>query len=181
MNSCGPRSETSLNVRGRGARRPQGIPLDFIPARRLRSNRSSEVGSGKFDCVWLLIDGGSRFMPTVTVEGEKSFEVEAGKKLVLAIEDAGIDIMHRCGGNARCTTCRVQILAGDVPPMEATEQERLARETNLSPTPACLARFGSNPTCGFSSSTDPVKPEYRPARDHWTEPALATPTNAKSR
>ena len=38
-------------------------------------------------------------MPTVTVEGEKSFEVETGKKLVLAIEDAGIDIMHRCGGN----------------------------------------------------------------------------------
>ena len=52
-------------------------------------------------------------MPTVTVEGEKSFEVENGKKLVLAIEDAGIDILHRCGGNARCTTCRVQILAGD--------------------------------------------------------------------
>ena len=65
-------------------------------------------------------------MPTVTVEGEKSFEVESGKKLVLAIEDAGIDIMHRCGGNARCTTCRVQILAGEAAPMEATEQERLA-------------------------------------------------------
>ena len=52
-------------------------------------------------------------MPTVTVDGEKSFEVEAGKKLVLAIEDAGIDIMHRCGGNARCTTCRVEVLAGE--------------------------------------------------------------------
>jgi ferredoxin len=75
----------------------------------------------------------SRFMPTVTVEGEKSFEVEPGKKLVLAIEDAGIDIMHRCGGNARCTTCRVQILAGEAAPMEATEQERLARETDLQP------------------------------------------------
>jgi len=72
-------------------------------------------------------------MPTVTVEGEKSFEVETGKKLVLAIEDAGIDILHRCGGNARCTTCRVQVLAGDAPTMQATEQERLARETNLEP------------------------------------------------
>src|SRR5271157_5951776 len=72
-------------------------------------------------------------MPTVTVDGEKSFEVEPGKKLVLAIEDAGIDIMHRCGGNARCTTCRVQILAGDPPAMEALEQERLARETDLAP------------------------------------------------
>jgi ferredoxin len=77
--------------------------------------------------------GSQQLMPTVTVEGEKSFEVEAGKKLVLAIEDAGIDIMHRCGGNARCTTCRVQILAGDPPPMGPTEQERLSRETDLEP------------------------------------------------
>ncbi len=72
-------------------------------------------------------------MPTVTVDGEKAFEVEAGKKLVLGIEDAGIDILHRCGGNARCTTCRVEVLAGEAPPMEALEQERLARETDLQP------------------------------------------------
>lgn len=72
-------------------------------------------------------------MPTVTVEGEKSFEVEAGRKLVLAIEDAGIDILHRCGGNARCTTCRVEILAGDVPPPEMEERGRLAREPEFGP------------------------------------------------
>lgn len=72
-------------------------------------------------------------MPTVTVEGEKSFEVEAGTKLVLAIEDAGIDIMHRCGGNARCTTCRVQVVSGDPGPMEQLERDRLAREEALGP------------------------------------------------
>src|SRR5271165_1142122 len=72
-------------------------------------------------------------MPTVTVDGEKSFEVEAGKKLVLAIEDAGIPIMHRCGGNARCTTCRVEILGGDVPMPEELEQTRLAREGEIAP------------------------------------------------
>jgi ferredoxin len=72
-------------------------------------------------------------MPTVTVEGEKSFEVEPGKKLVLAIEDAGIDIMHRCGGNARCTTCRVQVLTGDPPPMGELERDRLAQEAELAP------------------------------------------------
>ena len=72
-------------------------------------------------------------MPTVTVEGEKSFEVEPGKKLVLAIEDAGIDIMHRCGGNARCTTCRVQVMAGEAGPMSTVESERLAREPALGP------------------------------------------------
>jgi ferredoxin len=72
-------------------------------------------------------------MPIVTVEGEKSFEVEPGKKLVLAIEDAGIDILHRCGGNARCTTCRVQIIHGDPGPMQELEQARLALEAALGP------------------------------------------------
>ena len=65
-------------------------------------------------------------MPTVTVDGEKSFEVEAGKKLVLAIEDAGIDILHRCGGNARCTTCRVEFVAGEPDKMTEAEKAVLA-------------------------------------------------------
>jgi ferredoxin len=72
-------------------------------------------------------------MPEVTVEGEKTFSVEPSKKLVLAIEDAGIDIMHRCGGNARCTTCRVQVISGDPGPMGELERERLAREGDLAP------------------------------------------------
>jgi ferredoxin len=70
-------------------------------------------------------------MPKVTVQDESTFEVEDGKKLVLAIEDAGIDIMHKCGGNARCTTCRVQVMEGDPGPMADLERERLAREDNL--------------------------------------------------
>ncbi len=64
-------------------------------------------------------------MPQITVEGEKTFEAETGKKLVLCIEDVGIDILHRCGGNAKCTTCRVEILSGDVPPMSEVEQNAL--------------------------------------------------------
>ena len=72
-------------------------------------------------------------MHIVTVLGEQPFEVETGKKLVLAIEDAGIDILHRCGGNARCTTCRVEVLDGSVPPMEPLEKERLDREGDLAP------------------------------------------------
>ena len=46
-------------------------------------------------------------MPYVTVFGGESFEVEMEKKLVLALEDNGVHILHRCGGNAICTTCRV--------------------------------------------------------------------------
>ena len=72
-------------------------------------------------------------MPTVTIEGEKSFEVDSGVKLVLAIEDAGIDILHRCGGNSRCTTCRVQVVSGDPGPLEELEKTRLAREVDLAP------------------------------------------------
>ncbi len=67
-------------------------------------------------------------MPTITVEGEAPFETEPGKKLVLAIEDAGIDIMHRCGGVARCTTCRVEFLAGDPPPPEGPERQTLEED-----------------------------------------------------
>jgi ferredoxin len=72
-------------------------------------------------------------MPSITVEGEKTFEVEPGVKLVLAIEDAGIDILHRCGGQSKCTTCRVQIIHGDPAPMGELERERLAREAALGP------------------------------------------------
>ncbi|QQK78736.1 (2Fe-2S)-binding protein [Salicibibacter cibi] len=53
-------------------------------------------------------------MPTVHVDGKHSFEVEEGKKLVLALEDNGIDILHRCGGNAKCTTCRCEVLEGEL-------------------------------------------------------------------
>jgi ferredoxin len=64
-------------------------------------------------------------MPTIIVEGEQPFEAESGKKLVLAIEDAGIDIMHRCGGQARCTTCRVQFVEGEPSRMNSDERETL--------------------------------------------------------
>lgn len=70
-------------------------------------------------------------MPTITAVGDKTFEAPEGKKLVLAIEDAGIDILHRCGGNARCTTCRVELLGGDPGPMGEAERGRLMREIDL--------------------------------------------------
>ena len=73
-------------------------------------------------------------MPKIEAEaaaGTQVFEAEAGRKLVLAIEDAGIDILHRCGGNAKCTTCRVEVLAGDPGEIGEAERERLARETGL--------------------------------------------------
>ena len=66
-----------------------------------------------------------------TANGIVAFEAPEGTKLVLAIEDAGVDILHRCGGNARCTTCRVEILAGDPGEMRELERDRLATEAEL--------------------------------------------------
>ena len=68
-----------------------------------------------------------------TASGRVETEAPAGKKLVLAIEDAGIDILHRCGGNARCTTCRVEVLEGDPGEMQDLERNRLAVEAELAP------------------------------------------------
>lgn len=65
-------------------------------------------------------------MPKLTVEGYGTFEVPEGKRLVLAIEqDAGVDILHACGGNARCTTCRVEFIEGEPIQMTVAEGERL--------------------------------------------------------
>ncbi len=66
-------------------------------------------------------------MPKLTVEGAGTFDVPAGKRLVLALEDeAKIDQLHACGGNARCTTCRVQFVAGEPDRMTEAEKQVLA-------------------------------------------------------
>ena len=66
-------------------------------------------------------------MPKLTVDGYGTFDVPADKRLVLAIEqDAGVDILHACGGNARCTTCRVEFIDGEPSTMTVAEKERLA-------------------------------------------------------
>jgi len=68
-------------------------------------------------------------MPTVTVD-DRSVEVPTGTRLTIAIERAGIDIGHRCGGKARCTTCRVEVHEGGGEAMTRAEFVRL-REAGL--------------------------------------------------
>jgi len=67
----------------------------------------------------------------ITATATQTIDAPEGKKLVLVLEDAGIDILHRCGGNARCTTCRVELLEGDPGPMGELERNRLAMEAEL--------------------------------------------------
>lgn len=68
-------------------------------------------------------------MPTIKVEGYDAFEVPEATRLVLAIESSGVDILHRCGGWARCTTCRVTFSAGEPAQMTEAERDKL-RENN---------------------------------------------------
>lgn len=74
-------------------------------------------------------------MPNITAEtatGAVTFEADAGTKLVLALEDNGVDILHRCGGNARCTTCRVEVLSENVGERNADEEAILSTKPDIS-------------------------------------------------
>ncbi|MFW9835023.1 MAG: 2Fe-2S iron-sulfur cluster-binding protein [Candidatus Thorarchaeota archaeon] len=73
-------------------------------------------------------------MPIVTVvdfmgEVQKEITVESGIKLLKALIDE-TEIVHECGGHAKCTTCRVTIRKG-VPTKETQAQkERFERAIN---------------------------------------------------
>ena len=64
-------------------------------------------------------------MPSLTVEGFSTVNVADGTRLVNAIEGAGVDILHACGGNARCATCRVQFVSGEPQTMTIAERTKL--------------------------------------------------------
>jgi ferredoxin len=71
-------------------------------------------------------------VPRLEVEDVGTFDVDEGKRLVLAIEeDAGVDIMHQCGGYARCTTCRVEFLEGEPETMTQAELAMLVMRNLL--------------------------------------------------
>lgn len=66
-------------------------------------------------------------MPKLTIEGRGTHDVAAGTRLVNAIIAAGVDIGHRCGGYAGCTTCRVEFAAGEPLRMTRAEERKLAQ------------------------------------------------------
>jgi ferredoxin len=106
-------------------------------------------------------------MPTIQVEGKGPIEAEEGKKLVLALEDGGVDMLHRCGGNARCTTCRVEVLSGDPGPIR--EAEAAIRESKGITEPnirlSCQIRVESDLTVKpvMTISSSGLEPGTRPA------------------
>jgi ferredoxin len=61
-------------------------------------------------------------MPILTID-QVPVQVPHGKRMVNALIDEGhTDQLHACGGNARCTTCRVQFITGE--PARMTQAER---------------------------------------------------------
>jgi ferredoxin len=87
-------------------------------------------------------------MPKLTVEGFAPVDVADGKRLVLAIEqDAGVDIMHACGGNARCTTCRVEFISGEPTMMTKAEQMKLNEKRELEGTDLKGVRLSCQIVC----------------------------------
>lgn len=57
-------------------------------------------------------------------------QAQSGERLVLALERGGIDILHRCGGVAKCTTCLVAFEEGEPGEMTVAEYDKLT-EKNL--------------------------------------------------
>jgi ferredoxin len=66
-------------------------------------------------------------MHKLTIKDYGTCDVEEGTRLVRAIEACGVDVGHRCGGHARCTTCRVRFLDGEPETMTKAEYEKLKR------------------------------------------------------
>lgn len=65
-------------------------------------------------------------MPKLNVEGVGEFDIPEGKRMVLAlVDEADIDQLHACGGNARCTTCRVEFVEGEPEKMTVAEKNVL--------------------------------------------------------
>ena len=66
-------------------------------------------------------------MPSITADG-KTQTFSEDKRLVKAIQDLGIEIGHRCGGQARCTTCRVEFVSGEPETMTKAEYAKLTEK-----------------------------------------------------
>lgn len=120
-------------------------------------------------------------MPQLTVENIGTFEVPAGKRLVLALtEDAGTDQLHACGGKAKCTTCRVEFLSGEPETMTKAEQDVLTAKGVTTPGTrlSCqilvdhdmhvrlVSRFEGS---GRKDAGSPVTPQLEPTPVEWVE------------
>ena len=102
-------------------------------------------------------------MPKLTVEGVGSFDVPQEKRLVNALSDeAKIDQLHACGGQARCTTCRVEFEHGEPDTMTEAEYLKLKEREFLG-----KYRLSCQIVCDHDMS---VRPQVTLEREpNWTD------------
>ncbi len=124
-------------------------------------------------------------MPQIKVEGFDTINVPDGTRLVRALEDNGVDILHRCGGNAKCTTCRVEFVEGEPDRMTQAERNKLEEkgvlgEVRLSCQILCDHEMRVRPLMLFSESglSDPgPQPEaYITPEPEWIDAPPHQPT-----
>ena len=76
-------------------------------------------------------------MPRVTFLyfGERVGEVDVNTSLLDAAKGLGLPLNHDCGGNASCTTCRVEVQTGldQLSEIDFDEQDLLDREALSEP------------------------------------------------
>ena len=112
-------------------------------------------------------------MAQLTV-GDQTFDVAEGTRLVLALENNGIDVLHKCGGYAGCTTCRVVFSSGEPTKTTVAERDKLADrdltgEVRLSCQILCEGAMSVTPVMQVST-TDFDDPGPTPNEDITPEP-----------
>lgn len=126
-------------------------------------------------------------MPKLTVN-DRAIQVEEGTRLVLAVEQAGVHIGHRCGGEARCTTCRVRFESGEPGVMTRAERDKLEEKGLLGRVRlACQIRLTHDmsvvalktlETEGWSDTGPAPDPQVQPAAEFFPKDAFAELTQS---
>ena len=101
-------------------------------------------------------------MPILTIQGVGTFEVPEGRRLVKAIEACGVDIGHRCGGKARCTTCRVRFIEGEPERMTQAEHDKLKERELLG-----KVRLSCQVQANHAMTVEPL---MRVSQEGWSDP-----------
>src|SRR5262250_1603849 len=58
----------------------------------------------------------------------RALDVEPGTTILKAAHEASVDITATCGGRGRCTSCRVKIVEGAVPPPTIMDEVQLGAD-----------------------------------------------------
>ncbi|OIJ11201.1 (2Fe-2S)-binding protein [Anaerobacillus alkalilacustris] len=105
-------------------------------------------------------------MAKITVIDYHTFDGEDGKKLSNQLVDNKVDILHRCGGKGRCTTCRVEVFEGAFGDISDIEKQSLAKKglTQKNVRLSCQIRVNGDATINpiMTKSNSHLEPGPRP-------------------